>query len=226
MLLKNISKIGKILKTLNRLEGIKEFNGTLPIKIEVKKELNPIKFLINLGNREIETKSYIPLKVGKKYLAQINEGKYSIKITNLREYPKILEILKNIDFKENFLIPDKQNIMQHLASANNKNEFIFWMNILISFNQKVYHLIINDKKKALMQVKYKKNKIQFYAVFEHLGEIEGILFEKNLKLFCEFDSTINLINLYKDEIPFLIKVNKKEIREIYYFSENLLNLKA
>ena len=79
MLSNNISKLGKILKSLNRLEGIKEFNATLPVKIEVKKELNPIKFLINLGNREIETKSYIPLQVGKKYLAQIKETKYSSK---------------------------------------------------------------------------------------------------------------------------------------------------
>ena len=73
----NISKLGKILKTLNRLEGIKEFNATLPVKIEVKKEINPIRYLIKLGNREIETKSNLPLVVGKKYFAQIKEFKSS-----------------------------------------------------------------------------------------------------------------------------------------------------
>jgi hypothetical protein len=57
----NLSKIGKVLKTLNRFESIKEFNASLPVKIEVKKEINPIRFLIQLGNREIETKSYICL---------------------------------------------------------------------------------------------------------------------------------------------------------------------
>jgi hypothetical protein len=222
----NLSKIGKVLKTLNRLEGIKEFNASLPVKIEVKKELSPIRFLIKLGNREIETKSYIPLKVGKKYLAQIKEGKYSIKISNLKEYPKILNTLKKINFTEELLMPDKKKIMTHLANANNKNEFIFWMNILMAFNQKIYHLIINKKKKALMQLKYKKNTIKFYAVFEHLGEIEGILDQKSLKLFCEFDSTINLINLYKNELPFIVEVYKKKIKEMYQFSENLINLKA
>jgi hypothetical protein len=104
----NLSKVGKVLKTLNRLEGIKEFNASLPVKIEVKKELSPIRFLIKLGNREIETKSYIPLKVGKKYLAQIKEGKYSIKISNLKEYPKILNTLKKINFTEELLMPDKK----------------------------------------------------------------------------------------------------------------------
>ncbi|GAX87369.1 conserved hypothetical protein [Lebetimonas natsushimae] len=222
----NLSKIGKVLKTLNRFEGIKEFNASLPVKIEVKKEINPIKFLINLGNREIETKSYIPLKVGKKYFAQIKEGKYSIKISNLKEYPKILEILKKIDFTKEILTPDKKEIMTHLTNANSKTEFIFWMNVLMAFNQNIYHLIINEKKKALMQLKYKKNSIKFYAVFEHLGEIEGILFHKNLKLFCEFASTINLINFYKNELPFIVEVNKKEITEIYQFSENLINLKV
>ena len=38
----NISKLGKVLKTLNRLEGIKEFNATLPVKIEVKKEIKKV----------------------------------------------------------------------------------------------------------------------------------------------------------------------------------------
>jgi ERCC4-type nuclease len=116
--------------------------------------------------------------------------------------------------------------MHHLANSNNKTEFIFWMNILIAMHQKIYHLIINDKKKALMQLKYKKNTLKFYAVFEHLGEIEGILFNDNLKLFCEFNSTISLINLYKNELPFIVEVNKKEIDSLYEFSENLINLKA
>jgi hypothetical protein len=222
----NLSKIGKVLKTLNRLEGIKEFNASLPIKIEVKKEINPIRFLIQLGNREIETKSYIPLKVGNKYLAQIKENKYSIQIKNLKDYPKILDTLKKINFTKELLTPDKKEIMHHLANSNNKTEFIFWMNILIAMHQKIYHLIINDKKKALMQLKYKKNTLKFYAVFEHLGEIEGILFNDNLKLFCEFNSTISLINLYKNELPFIVEVNKKEIDSLYEFSENLINLKA
>lgn len=143
----NLSKIGKVFKTLNRFEGIKEFNALLPVKIEVKHQINPIKFLIQLGNREIETKSYIPLKIGKKYLAQIKEGKYSIKISNLKEYPKILEILKKIDLKDKILSPQKNEIMHNLANANNKNEFIFWMNILLSLQQKIYHIIINEKKK-------------------------------------------------------------------------------
>lgn len=222
----NLSKIGKVFKTLNRFEGIKEFNALLPVKIEVKHQINPIKFLIQLGNREIETKSYIPLKIGKKYLAQIKEGKYSIKISNLKEYPKILEILKKIDLKDKILSPQKNEIMHNLANANNKNEFIFWMNILLSLQQKIYHIIINEKKKALIQLKYKKNSVKFYAVFEHLGEIEGILFQNSLKLFCEFDSTISLINLYKKELPFNVAVNKKEIKEMYQFSENLINLKV
>ena len=46
-------------------------------ELEVKKEINPIRYLIKLGNREIETKSNLPLIVGKKYFAQIKEFKSS-----------------------------------------------------------------------------------------------------------------------------------------------------
>jgi len=220
----NISKIGKVLKALNRVK-FNEFNGSLPVKIEVKKEINPIRFLIKLGNREIETKSYIPLKKGFSYLAEIKESKHSIKISNLKEYPKILETLKKLNTKEEF-VSSKDDIKHHLAKAENKDEFLFWMNVLIAQKQKIYHLMINEKKKALMQLKYKKNTIQFYAVFEHLGEIEGYLSLNKLKMFCEFDSTISIINLYKDELPFIVEIEKKDIKPMYQFSENLLNLKA
>ena len=78
----NLSKVGKILKTLNRVDLPTEFNATLPIKIEVKKQLSPIRYLIQLGKKEVQTKSYTPLIVGKKYFAQIKEKKGVIQITN------------------------------------------------------------------------------------------------------------------------------------------------
>jgi hypothetical protein len=222
----NLSKIGKVLKILNRFEGIKEFNATLPVKIEVKKEINPIRYLIKLGNREIETKSYIPLKVGEKYLAQIKENRYSLQISNLKKYPKILNVLEKIKFKSDLIKFEKKEIITHLANSTNKTEFLFYMNILLALQEKIYHLIINDKKKALMQLKYKKNSVKFYAVFSHLGEIEGLLLNNYLKLYCEFDSAINLINLYKNELPLKVEIEKKEVKELYEFKENLINLKV
>ena len=222
----NISKLGRVLKTLNRLEGITEFNATLPVKIEIKKQINPIRYLIKLGNREIETKSYVPLMVGKKYFAQIKENKNSLNISNLKPLPEILELLEKVEIKKNITHFSKEKILQHIANSNSKLEFIFYTNILMALNQKIYHLIINEKKKALLQYKYQKNKVKFYAVFNHLGEIEGEITTTSLTIFSPFITTINLIDNFKDELNLKLFLYKKEITPIYIFSENLLNLKV
>jgi len=222
----NISKLGKILKTLNRLEGIKEFNATLPVKIEVKKEINPIRYLIKLGNREIETKSNLPLVVGKKYFAQIKEYKSSIQISNLKPFPEILDTLEKIPFKEKLIKFSKEEILHHLANSNSKTEFIFFTNLLLAFNEKIRHLIINEKKKALMQYKYSKNRVKFYAVFTHLGEIEGEITSNSLTIHSPYKATLRLIEQYKDELNLNVFLKQTEVKQLFYFSENLLNLKV
>ncbi|ACM92306.1 conserved hypothetical protein [Nautilia profundicola AmH] len=228
----NVSKLGKVLKTLNRLEGIKEFNATLPVKIEVKKEINPIRYLIKLGNREVETKSSIPLEVGKKYFAEIKEIKSKLQISNLKEIPEILTILDKIKFlnekDKTFKLHtfSKEEILQHLANANNKTEFVFFTNILMAYEQKIFHLIINEKKKALMQYKYSKNKVKFYAIFNHLGELEGEITTDSLTVYSPYSATLQLIELYKDELDLQVFLYKKEAKPIYVFAENLLNLKV
>jgi hypothetical protein len=222
----NISKLGKVLKTLNRLEGIKEFNATLPVKIEVKKEINPIRYLIKLGNREVETKSNLPLIVGKKYFAQIKEYKSSIQISNLKPFPEILEILEKIPFKEKLIKFSKEEILHHLANSNSKTEFIFFTNLLLAFNEKIHYLIINEKKKALMQYKYSKNRVKFYAVFTHLGEIEGEITSDSLTIHSPYKATLRLIEQYKDKLNLNVFLKQTEVKQLFYFSENLLNLKV
>jgi len=222
----NISKLGKVLKTLNRVQTPNIFNASLPVKIEIKKELNPITYLIQLGNKEVETKSYVPLKVGHKYLAQIKELKNSIQITNLKEFPKILDDLQKISLNENIDSTQKHEILKHLANANSKEEFLFWTNVLIAQQKKIYHFIIGGKRKAIMQYKYKKDKVKFYACFNNLGEIEGEIKTNFLTIYSPYDVTISLISQYKDELNMNIKVIKKDVKALYNFSNSLLDIKV
>jgi len=222
----NISKLGKILKTANRLEGIKEFNATLPVKIEVKKQINPIRYLINLGSREIETKSSLPLTVGKKYMAQIKEKNATIQLSSLREFPEILDKLSKINLKETKNNFTKEEILKHLANSNTKTEFVFFMNMLMAYEKKIYHFIINGKKKALLQYKYKKNRVKFYSVFNHLGELEGEITPDSLIIFSPYKSVLQLIDQYKEELELNVFLYQKEVKPLFDFSENLINLKA
>jgi hypothetical protein len=229
----NISKVGKILKELNRVGEVSEFNATLPVKIEVKKQINPIRYLIKLGNKEVETKSSIPLETGKKYFAEIKEIKSRLQISNLKEYPKLLEVLEKLplqpaekDKNTNLVKFTKQEILHQLANANNKSDFVFFTNVLMALQEKIHHLIINEKKKALIQYKYSKNRVKFYAVFTHLGELEGEISPDSLTVYSPYLATLKLIEQFSGELGFNVFVYQKEVKELYGFSRNLLNLKV
>ena len=220
-----ISEVGKLLKTFNKFQTL-EFNTSLPVKIEVKEKLNDIKYLIKMGKKEVITKSFVPLEKGK-YFAMVKEIGNTLKISNLRPLPKIALLLEKIKFKSNNEVITKEHILTHLSNAQNKEEFLFFTNILIAMQQKkIYHLIINEKKKALLQYKYSKNRLKFYAVFNNLGEIEGEIYNNNLDIYSPYKNTIELIKKYCNLIDLDINVFLKDVKPLYEFNNSLLNLKA
>ena len=219
----NLSKVGKVLNTLNKFQTI-EFNTILPVKIEVKEKLSNIKYLIKLGNKEVVTKSFVPLKKGK-YFALIKDLRGNIQISNLKPLSNTALIFEKVKTK-NLDNLSKEKIIHHLANSNSKEEFIFFMNLLLSLEKKIHHLIINEKKKALLQYKFSKNKLQFYAVFNNLGEIEGEIYTNNLDIYSPYKNTIELIKTHSHLINLNVNVFLKETKPLYEFSENLLSIKA
>ena len=238
----NISQVGKILKATNRLNMPTEFNATLPITIKVKKQLNPIRYLLQLGKKEVETKSYTPLEVGAKYKAQINQTNSKIEIKNLTKLPNIFNKFPDtIQYSIDDLIKDnplesnekyKNFLLNHLANSTTKEEFLFFSQMLLAFNQEIKHLFIKDKKKALIQIKPKKRKLQFYAYFENLGAIGGEIYLIDniyLDLMVEFQNSFEFIKNYVDELNgIIINIKQEKIKPLFEINENnsLLNLKV
>lgn len=237
----NISQIGKIMKATNRLNMPTEFNSTLPLTITVKKQLNPIRYLLQLGKKEVEVKSYTKLEIGANYKAQINQLNNKIEIKNLSKIPTIFnKIPKTLNYTIDDLIKENLNddksykhfLLNHLANSNSKEEFIFFTQLLLAENQQIKHLFINEKKKkALMQLKYKKNRLKFYGFFEHLGAIGGEMFLADsiyLNLMVEFQNSLILINQNIDELKgIVVNIKQEKIKPLFEVSNNsLLNLKA
>ena len=239
----NISQVGKILKATNRLNMPTEFNSTLPLTITVKKQLNPIRYLLQLGKKEVETKSYTPLEVGAKYKAQINQTDSKIEIKNLTKLPNIFNKFPDtIQYSIDDLIKDnplesnekyKNFLLNHLANSTTKDEFLFFSQMLLAFNQEIKHLFIKDEKKALIQIKHKKRKINFYAFFENLGAIGGEIYlidEIYLNLMVEFQNSLYLIQKNTQNLKGIIinNITQEKIKPLFEINENnsLLNLKV
>ncbi len=223
----NLFKIGKILNETNRLSGIKEFNASVPVKLEVLKEINPITYEIKLGNKTVETKSHIPLEVGKKYLANIVEKKEYIQIQNLKEFPKLLETLEKISFSKEMNL-DKDTIIDKLTHAKTKDEFMFFANILLALQKGIRHIFINEKNnKALLQLKKNKNSIDFYACYKFLGELEGTITPHKVMILTPFKNVASLIEQNSEELDKKVEVKiKNTIKPLYEFKNTLLDIKA
>jgi len=238
----NISQIGKIMKATNRLNMPTEFNSTLPLTIKVKKQLNPIRYMLQLGRKEVEVKSYTKLEVGANYKAMINQTNNKIEIKNLSKLPEIFnKIPNNLNYtiddllKENPLKDNthyKNFLLNHLANATTKDEFIFLSQLLLAENQQIKHLFINEKKKrALMQLKYKKNRLKFYGFFENLGAIGGEMFLADsiyLNLMVEFQNSLTLIQNNIEELKgIVVNIKQEKIKPLFEISNNsLLNIKV
>ena len=238
----NISQVGKILKATNRLNMPTEFNATLPLTITVKKQLNPIRYVLQLGKKEVETKSYTPLEVGAKYKAQINQTDSRIEIKNLTKIPNIFNKFPNsIKYSVDDLLKDnpleshekyKTFLLHHLSNAQTKDEFIFYSQMFLALNQEIKHLFIKDERKALIQFKHKKRKLNFYAYFENLGAVGGeILYadEIYLNLMVEFQNSFNFIKKQVDELNgIIVNIQNQKVKPLFEITEhnNLVNLKA
>jgi hypothetical protein len=237
----NISQIGKIMKATNRLNMPTKFNSTLPLTITVKKQLNPIRYILQLGKKEVEVKSYTKLDIGANYKAQINQTNNKIEIKNLSKLPEIFNKIPNsIDYTISDLLKEDLNdkksyklfLLNHLASSNSKDEFLFFTQLLLAENQQIKHLFINEKnKRALMQFKYKKNKLKFYGFFENLGAIGGeilLLDEIYLNLMVEFQTSLVLIKNNINELKgMVINIKQEKIKPLFEISNNnLLNIKV
>jgi hypothetical protein len=240
----NISQIGKILKATNRLNIPTEFNSTLPLTITIKKQLNPIRYLIQLGNKEVEVKSYTKLDISTQYKAEINQVNNKIEIKNLSKLPTIFSKMpKNLNYTIADLLKDdvlkdnkhyKNFLLNHLANSTSKEEFIFLTQLLIAENQQIKHIFINEnKKRALMQLKYKKNRLKFYGFFENLGAIKGEILlsdEIYLNLMVEFQNSFILIKNNIDDLKLkgiIINIKQKKIKPLFEISNNnLLNIKV
>jgi predicted DNA-binding protein (UPF0251 family) len=114
-----INKIASIQKTANN--QTKEFNSTLPVTIKVISQSGPLRYLLELGNTKLSTKSLKELEIGSSYWGELNKKtKSSINLSKLIKKPKILQqdfpITIEYDEWEAIRLVDYLNLSQEEAA--------------------------------------------------------------------------------------------------------------
>ncbi|GAA7649023.1 hypothetical protein MMM6_05350 [Helicobacter pylori] len=190
------------LNALHSKNATHHFNATLPILLKVLEKQDKDLFLLQVGNRIIPTKSEQDLKINQPYFATMQRNPLGdIVLKNLVPAPKILDALDDLptlemkqikeilSAKDNTPLKEyKELLSEKLIHAKNSQEFLNTANMLLSLQSQVLSFVVeNERKKAFLQMKAKKQSVDFYALYPNLGEIGGVIYlkEKEKQLFLK-----------------------------------------
>ncbi|GAA7642720.1 hypothetical protein ckin59_05390 [Helicobacter pylori] len=190
------------LNALHSKNAAHHFNATLPILLKVLEKQDKDLFLLQVGNKIIPTKSEQELKINQPYFATMQRDRFGdIVLKNLVPAPKILDALDDLPALEMKKIKEilsakdstplkeyKEFLSEKLVHAKNSQEFLNTANMLLSLQSQVLSFVVgNERKKAFLQMKAKKQSVDFYALYPNLGEIGGVIYlkEKEKQLFLK-----------------------------------------
>ncbi|GAA7635681.1 hypothetical protein ckin5_13410 [Helicobacter pylori] len=190
------------LNALHSKNAAHHFNATLPILLKVLEKQDKDLFLLQVGNKTIPTKSEQELKINQPYFATMQRNQLGdIVLKNLVPAPKILDALDDLpalemkklkeilSTKDNTPLKEyKEFLSEKLIHAKSSQEFLNTANMLLSLQSQVLSFVVeNERKKAFLQMKAKKQSVDFYALYPNLGEIGGVIYlkEKEKQLFLK-----------------------------------------
>ncbi|EJC51094.1 hypothetical protein [Helicobacter pylori] len=190
------------LNALHSKNAAHHFNATLPILLKVLEKQDKDLFLLQVGNKIIPTKSEQELKINQPYFAVMQKNQLGdIVLKNLVPAPKILDALDDLpaiemkklkeilSAKDNTPLKEyKEFLSEKLIHAKSSQEFLNTANMLLSLQSQVLSFVVeNERKKAFLQMKAKKQSVDFYALYPNLGEIGGVIYlkEKEKQLFLK-----------------------------------------
>lgn len=239
-----INKLSFLLK-IPDITSNKIFNTNLPVLLQVLNKTN-VGYLLRLGDRIIDAKSYENLIIGSKYWGVLHENNNGVLISNLIKQPKILDDIYKSPvffdlFKLEIMSDGKSNDIGQLNSdklrdtliyalerVNSRDEFNMLSNMLFGLKYGVATFIIKDREKRfLTQVRKAKNKIEFCAVFSNLGIIYGEIFNDDLILRVQFELTRRILLKYAGDISLnIVNIIIDSGVKLLFDMDNILDLEA
>ncbi len=232
------------LNALHSKNAAHHFNATLPILLKVLEKQDKDLFLLQMGNRIIPTKSEQELKINQPYFATMQRDRLGdIVLKNLVPAPKILDALDDLPVLEMKQIKEilsakdntplkeyKELLSEKLVHAKNPQEFLNTANMLLSLQSQVLSFVVeNERKKAFLQVKAKKQSIDFYALYPNLGEIGGVIYlkekEKQLFLKTTLQRTKEILKEAQNTLLGFssVEISCEKIPMLFAFEERLLD---
>lgn len=240
-----IQKIANLTQAL-KASSPTTYNAALPMLIKVLAQIKADTYLLQVGTKQIQSKSHKELFIGQKYWGEMGKSSLGhITLRNLILQPHILESfskaplqfslqdLQELGEQKDIFEGFKDFLSQKLALAQSKEEFVFLSNLLLGLKSGVLSLAITEKDEILQMKKVGANTMRFSAIMPLLGIIEGEIGitkgGNTLSLKVMYESTkvlleknLSLLKGFK-----LSKITlDSNLKPLYEFKESLLDVKG
>jgi hypothetical protein len=252
-----INQIAQIAKIETLLANLKttRFNSVLPMTIDVLEKSSQNLYMLKIGNKEVSTKSALPLDVGSKYWGVMKEDATlnTVSLSQLLKKPKLLQAqrdnflpqfsetkLQELFTKANPKSELKMALLEKLSLSTTKNEFMTLTNMIAALDANVFTMVLKDGGQSTMfqfkkRVKTSPNedaKIDFYAAFENLGPVEGVISvvndEKKVSLSLFYENSLQFLENELEHLDFEGNLyhKTKNIEPLFELSNSLLDVKG
>jgi len=240
-----------MISTLQKLSGIAQdightssssinFNANLPVSIEVLRKVDPFRYSLKIGRKELTTKSHKELHEGQKYWANFSETKGGIlTISNLWKQPDLFEsdvfflpnTFEELTSKNGFSYDAfKTFLVNHLADpATSQELFITYSYMLLALSKMIIHLpFLNNGKKLLIQFQHEMDeKLLFYIALEHLGPLRGLIHNNELFLEIMYEKSLMYLQKEQAKLGMITHLSlQKEISPLFDRSNVMLDIKG
>jgi len=223
------------------------------LSVDVIKSLGNDKYILQTQDKTLTAQSQKQLQVGEKYFARYNSSlKGDIPtLSHLLKVPKLFSQLKELHttpllynertFKELLLTKNpiqnfKETLLETMTKSNTKEQFQTISLLLLSLNQNILTLpFIFYHSLGFLQIKKRYNKkekkafLDFYAFFEHLGAVSGVISQENIRINVAYEEIMEFLEQHTDEISYPVTLNLiTPISPLYDISTNnsLLDIKT
>ncbi len=255
----NLSTLSKIEALLVKVgKSSLAFNTKLPVSVDVKEKLEPKTYLLQVGKKEMTTKSAVDLEVGKQYWGQMKQEPKSkaVSLSQLLQKPQLLKHQKsmipsmNVKQLSELFSQEKPKEMMKMAllekmtQATSKHEFLTQSNMLQALQENVFTFVMSHgHKETLFQLKKRPSKrkdedkpedakLDFYAAFEHIGPVEGVVEVidgiRKLSLYLYYENSLRFLQeeLKSLDIEGFLYKKEGKISPLYEYGNSLLDLKG
>ncbi|SFV55440.1 hypothetical protein MNB_SM-7-271 [hydrothermal vent metagenome] len=204
------------------------------LEVEVLKSLGDERFLLQIGDKQLTALSKQKLIPTEHYFAKFEtDGQKQPTLSHLIKIPKLFKTLQLQRDPTLFLDPKelhkllsskevlqnfKEHLLKELVTSPSKEHFSTYTPLLLSLYHNVLTLpLYFHDTFAFLQLKKRYNKekkksfLQFYAFFEHLGAISGIISNEMIKIHVGFEEIKEYLYLLEDQLGYGIDIEVKEM---------------